>query len=214
MTSNFSGVRGFWEVRIFLTKSEASANFRMRKNFGFAHFLALFVKSAETPLFAHFDVFVVWALRLESKYTGLGPLPATCVLEHCLLGTKNVEKSRENKVFPNHFAKRSFLSLFFLRAFRTFKRKPNANASVLGTLKFSEKIRQKSLLENRAFSGLIGASSRPIGAFSGRIGTDSSAPHRHGGKAEIAQKGAFLADWCLLGQAPVCLSILSTHYAP
>ena len=40
-----------------------------RKNYGFAHFLALSLTWAETPLFAHLSVFALWALRLESKYT-------------------------------------------------------------------------------------------------------------------------------------------------
>ena len=59
--------------------------------------------------------------------------------------------------------------------------------------KFSEKIGGKSFLENRAFSGQIGAISGPVGAFSGPIGTNSSAPHSHGGRAEIAPKGPFFA---------------------
>ena len=39
--------------------------------YGFAHFLLLFLKLSETALFPHFNVFVVWALRLESKYSTL-----------------------------------------------------------------------------------------------------------------------------------------------
>ena len=35
----------------------------------FAHFLVLFLKLAETPLFAHFYVSTFWALGLEPKYT-------------------------------------------------------------------------------------------------------------------------------------------------
>ena len=41
--------------------------------------------------------------------------------------------------------------------------------------KISEKIGEKSALENRTFSGLIRAFPRPIGTFSGPIGTSSSA---------------------------------------
>ena len=36
---------------------------------GFPHFLALFLESAETPLFVQINVFAVWALRLDRKYT-------------------------------------------------------------------------------------------------------------------------------------------------
>ena len=36
---------------------------------GLAHFVVLFLKLAETPLFAHFNVFAFWALRPEPKYT-------------------------------------------------------------------------------------------------------------------------------------------------
>ena len=56
--------------------------------------------------------------------------------------------------------------------------------------KFSEKIGGTSFLENRAFSELIGA----FGASSGLHRTDSSAPQTHGGRAEIAPKGPFLAQ--------------------
>ena len=35
----------------------------------FPHFLALFLESAETPLFVQINVFAVWALRLDRKYT-------------------------------------------------------------------------------------------------------------------------------------------------
>ena len=72
--------------------------------------------------------------------------------------------------------------------------------------KFSEKIGGKSFLENRAFSGQIGAISRLVGAFSGPIGTNSSAPHSHGGRAEIAPKGPFLARLAPFGLSPPLLS--------
>ena len=72
--------------------------------------------------------------------------------------------------------------------------------------KFSEKIGGKSFLENRAFSGQIGAISGLIGAFSGPIGTNSSAPHSHGGRAEIAPKGPFLARLAPFGLSPPLLS--------
>ena len=42
----------------------------LRKKCGFLRtFLALFVESAETPLFVQINVFAVWALRLDRKYT-------------------------------------------------------------------------------------------------------------------------------------------------
>ena len=72
--------------------------------------------------------------------------------------------------------------------------------------KFSEKIGGKSFLENRAFSGQIGAISGLVGAFSGPIGTNSSAPHSHGGRAEIAPKGPFLARLAPFGLSPPLLS--------
>ena len=61
--------------------------------------------------------------------------------------------------------------------------------------------RGKSFLENRAFaiSGLVGA-------FSGPIGTNSSAPHSHRGRAEIAPKGPFLARLAPFGLSPPLLS--------
>ena len=63
--------------------------------------------------------------------------------------------------------------------------------------KFSEKIGGKSTLENRAFSGLIGAFPRPI------IGTNCSAPHRHTGKGRnCPKKGPFWPNCRLSGQAP------------
>ena len=73
--------------------------------------------------------------------------------------------------------------------------------------RFSEKIGGKSFLRNRAFSGQIGTFSGPIGAFSGPIGTNSSAPHHsHGGRAEIAPKGPFLAQLAPFGPSPPLLS--------
>ena len=38
----------------------------------FRHFPALFLESAETPLFVQINVFAVWPLRLDRKYTNLG----------------------------------------------------------------------------------------------------------------------------------------------
>ena len=35
----------------------------------FRHFSALFLESAETPLFVQINVFAVWPLRLDRKYT-------------------------------------------------------------------------------------------------------------------------------------------------
>ena len=72
--------------------------------------------------------------------------------------------------------------------------------------KFSEKIGGKSFLENRAFSGQIGAISGLVGTFSGPIGTNSSAPHSHGGRAEIGPKGPFLARFAPFGLSPPLLS--------
>ena len=47
------------------------------------------------------------------------------------------------------------------------------------------------VLENQAYSGLIGAFPGPIRAFSGPTGTNSSAPHSHGERVEIAPQGPF-----------------------
>ena len=89
--------------------------------------------------------------------------------------------------------------------------------------KFSEKIGGKSSLENRAFSGQIGAISGLVGAFSGPIGTNSSVPHSHGGRAEIAPKGPFWAQLAPFGPSPPLLSppldfleqlLESTHDSP
>ena len=38
----------------------------------FRHFSALFLESAETPLFVQINVFAVWPLRLDRKYTSQG----------------------------------------------------------------------------------------------------------------------------------------------
>ena len=35
----------------------------------FPHFSALFLESAETPLFVQINVFAIWPLRLDRKYT-------------------------------------------------------------------------------------------------------------------------------------------------
>ena len=48
---------------IFCAKSAVLRTFR--------HFLALFLESAETPLFVQINVFAVWPLRLDRKYTRL-----------------------------------------------------------------------------------------------------------------------------------------------
>ena len=44
----------------------------LRKKCGSWHFLALFLESAGTPLSAQINVFAVWALRLDRKYTNTG----------------------------------------------------------------------------------------------------------------------------------------------
>ena len=49
---------------IFCAKSAVLRTFR--------HFLALFLESAETPLFVQINVFAVWPLRLDRKYTRFG----------------------------------------------------------------------------------------------------------------------------------------------
>ena len=45
---------------------------KVRKKCGFAHFLVLFLESAETPPFVQINVFAVHALRLDRKYTIVG----------------------------------------------------------------------------------------------------------------------------------------------
>ena len=57
------------ENRTFCVKSAQ----KMRKKCGFPHFWALFLESAETPLFLQINVFAVWALRLDRKYTSPTP---------------------------------------------------------------------------------------------------------------------------------------------
>ena len=42
------------------------------KKCSFVRFLALFLESAETPLFVQINVFAVWALRLDRKYIRSG----------------------------------------------------------------------------------------------------------------------------------------------
>ena len=59
---------------------------------------------------------------------------------------------------------------------------------------FSEKIGQKSVLDNWGLSGLIGAFSGSIGAF--------SAPHKGGEAAEIPPKGLLLARSEPFGPSP------------
>ena len=56
------------------------------------------------------------------------------------------------------------------------------------------------------FSGLIRAFPVPLGAFSVPIGTNSSAPHGHGGRAEITPKAPSLAQLAPFGPSPRLLS--------
>ena len=51
------------------------AHFLTQKVPVFLRFLALFLESAETPLFVQINVFAVWALRLDRKYTRRGIRP-------------------------------------------------------------------------------------------------------------------------------------------
>ena len=44
---------------------------KMRKKCGSPHFSALFLESAETPLFVQINVFAILPLRLDRKYTTL-----------------------------------------------------------------------------------------------------------------------------------------------
>ena len=62
------GFRQFQKEHQKVCKTALFALFLCKKC-GFAHFLVLFLKLAETPLFVHFNVLAFWALRLESKYT-------------------------------------------------------------------------------------------------------------------------------------------------
>ena len=52
-------------LRIFCTLFAQKVRFSAL----FAHFSALFLESAETPLFVQINVFAVWPLRLDRKYT-------------------------------------------------------------------------------------------------------------------------------------------------
>ena len=72
--------------------------------------------------------------------------------------------------------------------------------------KLSEKIGGKSILENRVFSGLVGAFPAPVGAFRGRLGPIPLHLTARG-RAEIAPKGPFWPNWRLSGQAPVWISL-------
>ena len=62
------GFRRFQKEFQKMRKTALFAHF-LRKKCGFPHFLALFLESAETPLFLQINVFAVWALRLDRKYT-------------------------------------------------------------------------------------------------------------------------------------------------
>ena len=53
-----------WKTALFAQK--------VCKKCGFPHFLALILESAGTPLFVQINVFAVWALRLDRKYTTFG----------------------------------------------------------------------------------------------------------------------------------------------
>ena len=58
-----------------MPKSAENRTFRaffvhfLRKKGGSPHFSAIFLESAETPLFVQINVFAVWPLRLDRKYT-------------------------------------------------------------------------------------------------------------------------------------------------
>ena len=66
-----SGFRRFQKECHKVRKTALSVHFLHTKR-GFLHFLALFLESAETPLFGQINVFAVWALRLDRQYTTLG----------------------------------------------------------------------------------------------------------------------------------------------
>ena len=53
----------------FLRKKCTKSAQKVRFSALFAHFSALFLESAETPLFVQINVFAVWPLRLDRKYT-------------------------------------------------------------------------------------------------------------------------------------------------
>ena len=56
----------------FLRKKCTKSAQKVRFSALFAHFSALFLESAETPLFVQINVFAVWPLRLDRKYTIMG----------------------------------------------------------------------------------------------------------------------------------------------
>ena len=63
---------GFLPIPERAPKSALFAHFFthfLHKKCGFAHFWALFLESAETPLFVQIHVFALRALRLDRKYT-------------------------------------------------------------------------------------------------------------------------------------------------
>ena len=55
-------------------------------------------------------------------------------------------------------------------------------------------------------SGLFGANWGLFRAYRGLFGANSSAPHSHGGRAEIGPKGPFLAHLARFGPSPRLLS--------
>ena len=75
-----SSLRGQTAKTLICTKSGVSADSRKSAEKcaksavlrTFRHFSALFLESAETPLFVQINVFAVWPLRLDRKYTILG----------------------------------------------------------------------------------------------------------------------------------------------
>ena len=94
---------------------------------------------------------------------------------------------------------------------------PNFSASCLGiwglthggsSPKFQRTTGRNSVLENQAFSGLIGALSRPILAFLRLISTNQPWPYNCGEAEAIAPRESFLPDlhlWAkpLLAKPPV-----------
>ena len=69
-------LRKKWGFRLFRKEHQkvgktALLAQKVRKKYGFGHFLVLFLESAEALLSAHFHVFALQALWLESKYTEL-----------------------------------------------------------------------------------------------------------------------------------------------
>ena len=72
---------------------------------------------------------------------------------------------------------------------------------------FRENRGGESFLENRAFSGQIGAFPGPVGSlFLGADQDQFLRTHSHGEEQELPQKGPFWPNWHLSGQAPVCLA--------